>query len=107
MEGVRQEFDRDAYRKRKGFTTGELMARAIEKGERALFLCHRRELVRKPALEFENDFGCPATIEMGNDSADDAPAVFASIKTMHNRIKSGKWKAGEFQRVIVDEDIGF
>lgn len=87
----------------KSLVTGELMARAIEKGERTLFLCHRRELVSKPATDFEEDFGCASTIEMGNLAADDSPAVFASVQTMQNRIKSGKWKPDTFRRICLDE----
>lgn len=102
-----EEFDRSLFviptGGGKSLVTGELMARAIEKDERTLFLCHRRELVTKPALDFEADFGCPSTIEMGSMAADDAPAVFASIQTMQNRIKSGKWKPDTFRRICLDE----
>lgn len=87
----------------KSLVTGELCARAIEKGERCLFLCHTKELVTQPRTAFEDDFGCPATIEMAEQKADDSPMVFASVQTMSNRIKSGKWRPNTFKRIILDE----
>lgn len=87
----------------KSFVTGEQCARAIENGGRALFLAHARELVTQPRNAFEEDFGCPATIEMADLKADDSPMVFASIQTMANRIKSGKWRPDTFTRIIMDE----
>lgn len=87
----------------KGLITGELCAREIERGGRCLFLCHTKELVSKPRYEFENDFGCPATIEMASQKADDSPMVFASHQTMANRIKSGLWRSDSFSLVVGDE----
>jgi superfamily II DNA or RNA helicase len=87
----------------KSFVTGELCAQEIEKGGRSLFLAHAKELVTQPRAAFEDDFGCPATIEMASMKADDSPMVFASVQTMANRIKSGKWRPDTFQRIICDE----
>lgn len=87
----------------KSFCTGELCARAIEEGGNALFLAHTKELVSKPKNDFEDDFGCRATIEMASQKADDSPMVFASVATMRNRIKSGKWRPDTFDRIIFDE----
>ncbi len=83
--------------------TGELCARTIEGGDKSLFLAHARELVTQPRNAFEEDFGCSATIEMADLKADDSPMVFASVQTMRNRIKSGKWRPDTFGRIIMDE----
>lgn len=87
----------------KSLVTGELCARSIEKGGRTLFLAHSKELVVQPKESFESDFGCSATVEMGELKADESPMVFASVQTMVNRIKKGLWRPDTFQRVILDE----
>lgn len=83
--------------------TGELCARTIEQGSRALFLAHTKGLVEQPKSAFEEDFGCQATIEMAEQKADDSPMVFASVQTMVNRIKKGLWRPDTFGVIIMDE----
>lgn len=87
----------------KSLCIGELCARQIEQGKRCLFVAHTRALVSQFKAGFEDDFSCSATIEMGNQKADDAPMVCASVQTMANRIKSGKWHPNTFAQIWIDE----
>lgn len=68
-----------------------VILRAIERGQRVLFLAHRRELINQ-AYQRLLHFGLPAScvgVMMGNDSRrrPNAPVQVASVDTLRNRSK--------------------
>ena len=88
----------------KTIVAGSLIHGAIAKGKRALFLAHRRELVKqcgdKLAL-YGVDFGF---IQAGLPESPLSPVQVASIQTLHRRaMQSRKMELPDAHLVVVDE----
>ncbi len=77
-----------------------IMNSAFEKGYRAIFFAHRRQLVQQTAKRFEK-YGIPTTILMaGHDFDPSANLVIASQQTFESR---KEWLDKEYALVFFDE----
>src|SRR5262249_30227485 len=73
----------------KTVVASELVTRAHQRGEKSLFLVHRRELIRKSSNK-PSDIGLEhGIIAAGFPTSPDEPAQVASIQTLHSRAIRG------------------
>ena len=81
-----------------------LARRAVEAGGRVLLLAHRGELLEQARDKFRS-FGLETALEKAESKAwaSDARAVVASVQTMTNVSRLGKWETGSFTHIFVDE----
>ena len=84
----------------KSLVAAEMFKSAFSKGYRAIFLAHRRELVKQAARVFEG-YGLTTTILMaGHEFDTSAQLVVASQQTWDQR---HEWLDKEYSLIIIDE----
>jgi DNA repair protein RadD len=88
----------------KTVVAGEIVKKTVERGQRALFLAHRRELVAQASRKL-HDIGIDhGIIQAGYPAQLHMPVQVASIQTLHARaVRGNKVQMPEAELVIVDE----